>query len=341
MTINIMLHCKDGIVLGCDSLGSQVKSFFVPGSGKPLISKKNEPILNPETNKPIIDVNSMKKMPVVINSLGYENKIMSIKDYPIGILISGISSLGQRSIESLIYEFSDLLPKFDDVKKEFKMKSLVEDFKKYISGIYSENFSSLPNTQTGPMLTFLIGGFSSKEIFGKIYKLDFPKNKLEAINKNNSYSMTATGQSDAIERFLNGMEKKTLNDIFFGIESKVSSTLKKMEKHTRDHIFSELESQKIKFDKKKISNTPTLEIKEKIPFKLAKYQVPFNLFSIQNAVDFVIFLIYITYGRQRFVVGVPTVGSKIRVGYITKRDGFRDLTPQKINVSLFEEDIYE
>jgi len=40
MTINIMLHCKDCIVLGCNSLGSKVKTFLVPGSGKPLIKKK-------------------------------------------------------------------------------------------------------------------------------------------------------------------------------------------------------------------------------------------------------------------------------------------------------------
>lgn len=336
MTINIMLHCRDGIVLGCDSLGSMIRPMLIPGSGAPIINRQTgQPLLHPETNDPIIDVKTMKQTNVVVNTLGYENKLIPIKDYPVAMLTSGIGMLGKRSIEDLIGEFSFGLPEYEKVKSDFKVINLIKKLQIYIQKLYSENFKSLPKMQTGPHLKLLIGGYSINGNFGEIYRLNCPKNELKRFNNlDNPYCMTTAGQDDVVERFVNGMEERTLKNIINGILSKVNSMLKKMEQHTRVHIFNELRRQKIKFNKKSISPTPVLRIEEKFPLALSVYNIPFGLFSIQNAVDFVTFLINITYGRQRFVMGIPTVGGDVKMAFISKHEGLQNLTSQKIDVNI-------
>lgn len=338
MTINIMIHCRDGIVLGCDSLGSMINQMLIPNSGTPIVDKQTgQPLLHPDTKEPIIDVKTMKRRNVVVNTLGYENKLIQIKDYPVGILASGIGIIGQRSIEDLLNEFSFNLPEYPEVKSDFKMENFIVELQNYIADLYSKDFKSLPNIPRGPTLEFLIGGYSSNGYFGEIYRLKFPINKLERLNsKKNPYAMSIAGEGNAVERFMNGMEKNTLNNVIGSILSKVNSMLKKMEQHTRNHIFKELKINKIEFEEKNISATPKLEIEEQFPLKLATYNIQFGFFSVQNAVDFVVFLIYITYGAQRFVSGIPTVGGDVKIAYITKHEGFKNLTPKEIDVTIFK-----
>lgn len=338
MTINICLHCRDGIVFGCDSLGSMIQSLLEPGTGTPLMDKNTgKPLLHPESNEPIIDIKTMKRRNVVVNSLGYENKLISIRDYPIGILSSGVGMIGNKCMEDLIAEFSLKLPEYKDKKGNFKVKELLLSLKKYIAALYFKEFKTLPQVKAGPKLNFVVSGYSDGEFFGEMYELKFPSNELKKLNSyQKPYGMVTGGQDDAIQRFIKGMEDDTIKSIVGGILNKVNSLLTKMEKHTKSHIFKEIKKNKIKFSEKDISPTPKLTFQETIPLKLAAYNIPFNLFSIQNAVDFVVFLIYIIYGRQRFVVGIPTVGGKVRIAYITKHEGFKDLTPKKIDVSIFK-----
>lgn len=79
MTINIAIHCKDRIVLACDSLGFLVQQMLVPNTGKPLIDKKSgQAIINPNTNQPVIDPATMQLHEVVTSSFGFDNKLLQI-----------------------------------------------------------------------------------------------------------------------------------------------------------------------------------------------------------------------------------------------------------------------
>jgi len=58
--------------------------------------------------------------------------------------------------------------------------------------------------------------------------------------------------------------------------------------------------------------------------------------SLQDSVDFVTFLGYITFGRQRFVIGVPTVGGSFKIAVITRKEGFKLLTKETIELRSFQ-----
>jgi hypothetical protein len=161
MSINIILHCRDGIVMGCDSLGSMVQTFLEPGTGTPIVDKSSgQPILRADTNEPIIDIATMRKRNIVINTIGYENKLFPIKDYPVAILSSGLGMISNRCVDDLVGEFAFSLPPYKEVEKEFLVKGLVDNLTDFLGTCYSEHFKSLPKIPAGQNLFFLIGGYS-------------------------------------------------------------------------------------------------------------------------------------------------------------------------------------
>ncbi len=332
MTINVVIHCKDGIALGCDSLGSLVQQMLIPNTGKPLIDKKSgQPIINPNTGQPVIDLATMQMREVVTSSFGFENKLLQIKDYPIGMVISGSSVIGNRTIEDLIYEFSNNHQPYETIKDSFTTATIIDDLRSFLATQYQQAYQSLPGTPlSGPILNLLIGGYSANSLYGEIYQLRLPDNKITPLNSSqNPYSMNVAGQGDAIERFMSGIEIRVMNQLMAYLQNLISDLLKRMEAHTRKFILDFLQNNNIQLPS--IPQTPPANFPINIPIQVAQYNIPFNLMTLQDSVDFIVFLSYIVYGRQRFVVGVPTVGGAIHAATITRQDGFRKITNRDID----------
>jgi hypothetical protein len=59
-----------------------------------------------------------------------------------------------------------------------------------------------------------------------------------------------------------------------------------------------------------------------------KYRLPIDYanFPIQDAINFVSFLVMLQAGRSRFAFGVPTVGGRTHIGVVTKEHGFKPLS---------------
>lgn len=339
MTINIMLHCRDGIVMACDTLGSMIEEMFKIGSGSPIIDPTTgQQMLHPVTRNPIIDINTMQRKTVVRNSFGFENKIFQLKDYPVAVLINGIASIGNRPVEDLVDEFCLNQPKFEDTAGNFNLQSLLEQLEAFLLNKYSEAFPSLPNQLTGPNLNLQIGGFSSGLLHGEIWELSYPSNSLRRKNTADMpYTMICGGQADAVQRFIDGIEPNTLQQMIAGLHNAVSSMFKTVATSSANHVLSHLRNQGLTVpDLREIPPPPPAELKVNFPFNIARYDIPFNVMSLQDAVDFVTFLGYITFGRQKFVTGIPTVGGSLKVAVITRKTGYRLLTDEKIQLRQFQ-----
>ena len=61
---------------------------------------------------------------------------------------------------------------------------------------------------------------------------------------------------------------------------------------------------------------------------------PFNLFSLQNAIDYALFLMRTTIEFQQFSGGVSTVGGDINIAVVTRLEGFRWIQRQPISPVL-------
>ncbi len=116
MTINIIIHCRDGIVLACDSLASQIQTVLIPNSAPHIIDPKTgNPLLNPQTQTPIVDANALMRRETIINVFGNVNKLFQIKDYPIGVVISGLGQIGESTFDDIFYDFDNKLTPLKDI----------------------------------------------------------------------------------------------------------------------------------------------------------------------------------------------------------------------------------
>ena len=339
MTLNIVLHCRDGIVLACDSLASQIQTVLIPESGEPLIDPDTgNPMLNPYTNKPIVDAKSLKSRETIVNIFGNVNKLFQIRDYPVGVVISGLGQIGDELFDDLFDEFSHSMPE-EKQNTNYTIENIAKKLHEFLKDKYTKAFPSLEKDSPGggPPLFLMIAGYSKDKRKGEIYDLSFPKNELRRLNDpKKPYVLSVGGQSDAIERFLTGMNQHYIDLIVSQISSQWHDAVIKIHRETIRDTIASLEKNRIKITNKAKEAIPKLK-KLKIPIQIKLpdlyYHIELENMSLQDSVDFVMFLTTITYGRQRFVSGIPTVGGKVNIATITRKDGFMLHTPQEIKVT--------
>ncbi len=150
--------------------------------------------------------------------------------------------------------------------------------------------------------------------------------------------MVVGRQADAIQRFISGYCPEIVNHIVFTIASQYANILKDFEEKCKKSVVDFLQSKTISIPNSVLTAIPKLksvQIEFGIPGQVLQsmqYNIEFRHMSLQDAVDFAMFLTTMTYGRQRFVSGIPTVGGKVNVATITIKDGFKLLTPKEISV---------
>lgn len=136
MTIAIVIHVNDGVVLAADSA-----STFAIGA--------------PQDGR--IEVVNI-----------YENacKVFNLrKRYPIGAITWGTGSIGYSSVATLVKDYrAGLEGRADrnELPEELNVKDLAEDFRQFISGKYEEAFKNWEPKQRPP-LGFVIVGYSCRQ----------------------------------------------------------------------------------------------------------------------------------------------------------------------------------
>lgn len=221
----------------------------------------------------------------VLNTYDYTRKLAQLKDYPIGIPHWGLNSLGPRNIQSLIAEFEHTLPPKEE-NSEYKVERVAGDIFKFFKERYDKLFKKMPKKEK-PLLGMQIAGFSDGEFFPEQYVFQLPLDEnLVRIREDKpdgtpNFGANWYGQNDAIVR------------MYLGFDSRTGEFLKAkgiQEKEIKEH-FSKLE-----------------------------YPVSFDGMPIQDAIDFVYWLIALVIGRFRFVLGPPTCGGEIDIAVVTHSD---------------------
>lgn len=340
MTINIMIHCRDGIVFGCDSFGSMIQSVILPKTGSDLIDPNTgQAMKHPRTGKLLKDLDTMTQIKVVTNTFGFENKLFRVSDYPMGVVTSGMATLGKRTVGDLMYDFSTSQKPLESFGDKFSVEPIVKSLKDFFEEKYRNAFKTPPGKPpSGPILNFLVGGYSPGEIHGETYEISFPQSKYKRLNsKEKPFGMITGGQSDAVERFLQGVTQDALNKTYAIILSQMAKHTGKILQAVMQQVRSVLKEKKIAIPKElqKLPIPPTVEMELKVPHPVRAYKIPLNLMSIEDTIEFIVFLAYITYGRQRFVIGVPTVGGKFHIATATRREGYNLLEPREIGIGMF------
>jgi hypothetical protein len=300
-------------------------------------------MMNPITGQPVVDKSSLRKQETVINVFGNVNKLFQIKDYSIGAVISGLGIIGESTFDEIFDEFESTIPSFKKPgkgKRAFSVSEMANKIARFIETRYRAVFPAEKGEKPeGPGLLILLGGYSRGERKGEIYGISLPAGEVKRKNDpSNPYGLSVSGQHDAIVRFLSGSSPEAVPMITSQVFDQLPELLELVQKEYSQLILQYLEKKGFEIPEDVKAKIPKLRFKEigaklRAPTPKMTYKIEFRHMSLQDAVDFAMFLTTLTYGRQRFVSGIPTVGGKVNLATITRKDGFRLCTPQAIRVT--------
>ncbi len=321
MTTLVALATKDALVMGCDSLGTVTKDLVDPFD---LVREFFDPkdawkLKTDADGKPVLqnfDDIYKKAQQIPFNQMTHVGKMFSLKPLSVGIMTTGVASIANRTIRSLISEFKvkSALASFG----EFTVKQVAERVLEFINGYYLKEFSEL---KTKPYLELMIGGYSTQGPFPSIFRILVHQNKVEGtFSEGAPFGIVFGGQMQEIQRIVFGIDGSNRIKLLIRtgeILEKYRNILQNFLKEKE--ILVELPS----FDK---------YLDDIYLFKnwdLDVFDADWGDFSEQNAIECVNFFVEIMIKSQQFSSRLPTVGGSVHIGLITKEKGFNFISREE------------
>lgn len=314
MTTLVALATKDALVMGCDSLGTTTRQMIDPMDLWKFFDSDNEFILKLDKDgKPLIksfkDIYS-ESQPIASEHMTHMTKLFSLEPLKTGVMITGITSIGKRTVRSLIEEFKNKKAKSIKRLKEYSVNDVAEKLKKHILTYYEKEYVE---EKTQPDLELIIGGYGSKDEIPSIFRIKLPAKEIKQQLEKGDFGIVFGGQMREIQR------------IVFGTDN--WNTLRLSRRHIvllrkyRDGINKLLKKNGIDFE---IPDVTIEEIKKgKLDifadgWDLEGFDANWGNFSEQNAIECVDFFVNIMTKSQQFSSGMPTVGGNVHIALITK-----------------------
>jgi hypothetical protein len=276
MTIAISINVGEGLVYACDSTSS---FFDTPAGGQPAL----------------------------VQSFHHAQKLIQLRDYPIGLMTFGLGSIGARNLESLVAEFErNLLPLKELPDHEtYTVETIAQNLRDFIAEKYNKQFPApvaaageAPPPEVRPVMGVVVGGYSRGEFFADEFLIAFPGG---AVNRTREHTGTDVGI-----RWWGVIEP--ISRLVLGLDSGVEQWFveKGLESGEAGKAFAELRDR-------------------------FRWNIVFDGMPLQDAIDLGVYLANVTIGHSRFVVGPPVCGGHVDVATITYRD-FRWVRQKKYAV---------
>jgi hypothetical protein len=324
MTTLVALATKDALVMGCDSLGTVTKSlldpldlldrFFNPEDGNLKIDGQGAPIL-----KNFYDIYG-KAQEIPFNQMTHVGKLHPLTPLPMGVMSTGIASIGNRTIKSLINEFKE---KRGTVRRPKRRKvpntteGIANELLAFIADYYVKEYEKW---QVKPYLELMIGGYSQREPFPEIFRIFLNQpNVVRAFTADNPFGIVFGGQMQEIQRIVFGTDY--LNSL--RLEARVEELIEKYRKLLKDLLNTKGIGEEL---------PGYAEYKDELSlfkdWSLNGFDANWGDFSEQNAVECVDFFVEVMARSQQLSSHLPTVGGEIHIGLITKEKGFKFISKE-------------
>lgn len=334
MTTLVALATKDAIVLGCDSLSTKTHDLINPISLLRYFDPEDNFNLKKDTHgNPILkdfwaDIWSQRQ-DIPHSHMTHTDKLFSLSPFKMGAMITGLSSLGKRTIRSLLGEFhQDKIQTKHKKGEKPEVKEVAELLKSFISNHYDNEYD--PEQKFGrPYLEIMLCGYDENEdetgYDPHIIRVKFPESSCKEVFKDdNKFGVAFGGQTKEIQRIVHGTDTENLfriNDRHYELIREYHRKI--IEKLKRKHLDIALPE-------------PTDAQLEKMGMNMAKDRwrlIGFNAdwgdFSDQNAIACVDFFVKIMINSQQFSDEMPTVGGQVHIAIITKKKGYKPISPEE------------
>ena len=323
MTTLVALASKDALVMGTDSLATvtrllvdplDLSDYFDADNGFRIkVDDQGEPLLGSLFT--VMD----QAQSIPYNQLGNVSKLFDLSPLPMGVMFSGITSIGNRTIGRMISEFKERDDAFSAGAEQsnYTVRSVGDRLREFLRQYYA---SSYPQAHFQPELELIIGGYDKLSHLPKLHRINVPENTIDEIFSGDSpFGVAFGGQNDWIQRIVFGTDAanqvrlaQRAHDLLLEYHRRITETVAKAG---------------IAFDVPGPDSWgDDLSLFDN--WDLLGLDADFADFSEQNAIDCVDFFVEIMIRAQAVSSQLPTVGGDINIALI-RRDGFRFVSRQE------------
>ena len=222
-------------------------------------------------------------------------KLLQVGNLPIGVLTWGMGQIGLRTIESLVreWEHEQYWQSIEDYKhhhnegdNRIHVRSCAEALRAHLNRVYSDiaEFRDLP-LERRPGLGIVVAGYSEGEFFPEIWRFAVPSDN-EVVNQRPDRD----GKPD-------------FGASWFGLTEAI----------VRLHWGRADEAPRILSER---FGLPEQDIRAAL--EPLQYQIPFAVMPLQDAIEYAYYMLNVTIGRYRFVIGPELCGGQIEIAAITQ-----------------------
>ena len=197
MTTLVSIITKDALVMGCDSLATVTKRLVSPDDLVEFFDYDDNFKLKLDADgKPLLrDIFKIlpKCQDVPYSQMSHVNKLFSLEPLLMGVMFTGITSIGGRTIKSLISEF-----KSSHIKKKFAgtnptVKTIADKLLEFLSDHYKKQYSQ---RVYGQELELLIGGYDSDSQIPCIWRVLVHDGQLQATIEKDNFGIVFVNVSE-------------------------------------------------------------------------------------------------------------------------------------------------
>ena len=315
MTTLVALATKDALVLGCDSLGTVTKLMIDPWDlfGEFFEPEEDSRLKVDEDGKPLLksfqDIYNKSEM-VPYNHMTHVSKLFPLDPLPMGVMVTGISSIGNRTIQSLILDFKGKEKVFKR-KINYTVNSIARKLLNFIMTYYEPEYS---HRTYKPPLELMIGGYDRAKRVPYIYRIFVHRNETRQVFGGEApFGIAFGGEMDEIQRIVFGTDDKNRENL----RNRVNILLDNYHYLLQNYLTEKGISEELP----KVDNFGD-QLKLFKDWRLTEFNANWGDFSNQNAIECVNWFVGIMIRSHEFSSRLPTVGGKIHLGLITKDNGF-------------------
>ena len=320
MTTLVILTTMDSVVLGCDSLGtatrpmidpSQLVEFFDPSNAYKLkVDQKGEPLLT--------DITRLypKFQEIPASHMTHVDKLFSLSPLDMGVMFAGITSVGDRTVKSLVDEFKNGEEFLGVSFEDYTLEGIGESLLKFIGPYYLKQY---PLDWNRPALELMIGGYDGQHPNPGVARIDVHLNKVTSVNY--GFWIYLGGQSTEIERIVFGTDSLNLGKMknhelaLLNAYHALLTTYLQQQGSTTGLPKPEALSAQLKLvDWSDLNGLASV----------------WEAFSEQNAIDCVDFLVTLMAKSQQFSPKMPTVGGEVNIAIVRRTKGFTFVSKREL-----------
>ncbi len=323
MTTLVALATRECVVLGCDSLGSEVQRMIDPADLVDYFDPAPDYRLRLDSEgKPLLrsfgELYSLSKE-VPVHHLTHMTKLFPLAPAKAGVMVTGVVSIGDRTVRSLVEEFSTTRVQ-PMTSGQHTVKDIADALTGYLWDAFAQQF---PDENRRPSLELILGGYGPSEVIPQIYRIRLPQREIIKTFDDPPFGIVFGGQMKEIQRIVFGTD--------FGNRLKIMDRHVLLLRRYREIILDALKQQGVQAD---IPEPTSDELRKDLAFfsdnwDLDKFQAQWGDFSEQNAIECVDFFVDIMIKSQQFSTGMPTVGGEVHIALVTVRDGFRFISREE------------